>query len=176
MTLKTLTKWMFLFCLPLSLFSVGCGDGKQKAVYIHEGYYGWVRIEYGVRGAPTLPAVSFFRSHYPSFSDAGLLQTSSELKRDVDSVEIWYGTAMEVRPVPADMIHGRISSLNVTRPDGSRFEREFETAFIGPEDDYEKHRHELEHFRKSNDKYVIPEFADLPRTGNIRHEKVYHDD
>jgi hypothetical protein len=169
MTLKTLKRWVFLLCVALCLVAVGCGgDGTRRAVYIHEGYYGWVRIEYGVKGAPKLPATSFFRSNYPSFSLDGLLQTSSELKRDVE-VEIYYGTAMEVRPVPADMIHGRISSLNVTRPDGSHFEREFETAFIGPENEYDRHRYELERFRKSDDNYMIPEFADLPRVGNIRH-------
>src|SRR5258706_7158801 len=169
MTLRTLNRLIFLFCLPLSLINVGCGgDDKRKAVYIREGYYGWVRIEYGIKGKERLPAASFFRSHYPFFSEAGLLQTSSELKRDVDSVEIYYCTAIEVRRVPADMIHGRISSLNVARPDRSPFEREFETAFIGPENEYQKHRHELERFRKNNDNYVIPKFEDLPRVGNIR--------
>jgi hypothetical protein len=170
MTLKTLKRSVFLFCLQLSLISVGCGEAdKRKAVYISESYYGWIRIEYGVKGAAPLPSISFFRRHYPYFSDSGLLQTSSELKRDVDSVEIYYGTAMEVRPVPAHMIHGRISSLSVIRPDGAPSEREFETAFIGSADEYEKYRHELERFQRSNDKYVIPEFADLPKVGNIRH-------
>ncbi|SRR6266404_5543689 len=169
MTLKTLKRWIFFFCLPLSLISVGCGEAdKRKAVYISEGYYGWIRIEYGVKGALQLPSTSFFRSQYPSFSEAGLLQTSSELKRDVDSVEIYYGTAMEVRRVPADMIHGRISSLNVAKPDRTPFEREFETAFIGPENEYQKHRQEIERFRRSNDNYVIPKFEDLPMAGNIR--------
>src|SRR5882762_10877495 len=100
MTLRTLKRLIFLSYLPLSLISVGCGGvDNRKAVYISEGYYGWVRIEYGVTGAPKLPAASFFGSDYPSFSSSGLLQTSSELKREVDSVEIYYGTAMEVRRV-----------------------------------------------------------------------------
>jgi hypothetical protein len=168
MTLRTPRRSLFLFCLSLCLISSCVGDDKRKVVYIREGYYGWVRIEYGIKGAEKLPAASLFRSDYPLFSSSGLLQTASELKRDVDSVEIYYGTAMEIRPVPADMIHGRISSLNITRADGAPFEREFETAFIGPENEYQKHLHELERFRKSNDNYMIPTFEDLPRIGNIR--------
>jgi len=169
-SLKTFGTWAFLFCFLALLFSSGCEGASNRLAraYIRESYYGWVRIEYGVKGAPDLPAVSLFRWHYPFFPSSGLLQTSSELKRDFAGVEIYYGTAMEVRAVPENMIHGRISDLNVTRPDGSRFDKKFETIFIGPANVYEEHRNELERFKKSNDEYVIPKFEDLPRVGNIR--------
>lgn len=169
MTLRTLKRLIFLFWLSVCLISAGCGGtDKRKVVYIRESYYGWVRIEYGVKVAAKLPSERFLHGGSPSFSSAGLLQTSSELQQDEASVEFYYGTAREIRPVPADMIHGRITSLNVTRADGSPFEREFETAFIGPETEYEKHRQELDRFRRSNDKYVIPTVEDLPKVGNIR--------
>ncbi len=160
---------MLFYLLALAIFSSGCEGAKnQRArVYIREGYYGWVRIEYGVKGAPVVPVVSLFQRYYPAFPSSGLLQTSSELGRDFAGVEIYYGTAMEVRPVPENMIHGRVSDLNVTRPDGSRFDKKFETISIGPADVYEKHRNELERFKKSNDEYVIPKFEDLPRVGDI---------
>ena len=165
--MKPIRRWEFLFCLLVCLTGTGCDRGSRRPgmLYISESYYGWVRIEYSVKGTPELPAGSAWK--HESFPSSGLLQTSSELKPGF--VEFNYDTVMEWRKIPNDSIHGRISSENVTKPDGSRFEREFETLFIGSQEAYEKHRNELERFRKSEDQYVIPRYEDLPKVGNTRH-------
>jgi hypothetical protein len=69
------------------------------------------------------------------------------------------------------MINGGIISWCVARPDGTRFERDFITYFVGPNDEYEKHQHELEQFRKGDCKYVIDSLDDLPKVGSIRELK-----
>ena len=170
---RIIQRRLFLFCLPGLLISIGCQRDRDGRVYVTEHYYGWVRIEYGVAGAPRLSEVSFIERE-PPFRESGLLQTSSELRQDSVNVQIYFGTAMEVRPVPDDMIHGRVSSQSVVRPDGSRFGKQFETFFLGPKDLYEKHKRELARFRKANDKYVIPSLEDLPKVGNI--QRFYGDD
>jgi len=154
--------WKLAFLLPALLASIGCQGNRPVRIYVPETYYGWVRIEYGVEGAPQLSQVSFAERQ------PGLIQTSSELNPDSANAEVYYGTAMEVRPVPSDMVHDRVSSLNVVKPDGSRFEKQFVTFFLGPNDLYEKHKPELERFRTTRDAYVIPSFEDLPKVGNIR--------
>jgi len=40
-----------------------------------------------------------------------------------------------------------------------------------PKDEYEKHQHELEQFRKGDCKYVIDSLDDLPKVGSIRELK-----
>jgi hypothetical protein len=160
---RTMWRWKLAFLLPVLLASIACQGEKRGRVYVTEDYYGWVRIEYGIKGAPKLPEASFIESQ------PGLLRTSTELNRDSANAEIYYGTTMEVRPVASDMIHGRVSSLNVVKPDGSRFEKQFATFFLGPSELYEKHKQELEGLRKIKDEYIIPALEDLPTIGNIRH-------
>ena len=153
--------WVLIF------LSSGCGFGGRPRAYISEHYYGWVRIEYGVAGAPPLDIDRSwsFHSGSPYFSESGLLQTSSQLNQE--GAEIYFGTAMEIRPVPPNMLHGQVSSLNIPKSDGSHFAPAFEIAFIGPSDVYEKHRNELERFKRSNGQYVISSMQDLPRLRNL---------
>ncbi|MEO7970055.1 MAG: hypothetical protein ABI698_02055, partial [bacterium] len=159
---RTVWSWKLALLFPVLLASIGCRGDKRVRVYVPETYYGWVRIEYGVVGAPKLSEASFIQGQ------PGLMQTSSELDRASANNEIYYGTTMEVRPVASDMIHGRVSSLNVVKPDGSPFEKQFTTFFLGPSELYEKHKKEIEQFRKNKDEYIIPGLEELPRVGNIR--------
>jgi hypothetical protein len=170
--LRVLRSWPFIIVVAASLALIGYEVSVERPaeVYIREGYAGWVRIEYGVRGAPKLPV--FWNGPilgYKSFPESGLLQTSSQLKRDFPSVEFNYDTVMEWRRIPEEKIRCRVSSQNITKPDGSHFEREFEILFIGSKEPYEHHRNELERFKKGKDKYVIATLEDLPKVGNIPH-------
>ena len=168
-TLSIPSRPVFIIWLAVLLIGAGCQGSGRPIVYISENYYGWVRIEYGRNGAPRLHRDSWFgNDHQPLFSESGLLQTSSELGQGNNSVELAYGTVMEWRAVPPEMIHARVTSMNITRSDGSRFEPAFEIAFIGPESVYQRHRIELERFRRTNDQYVIRTLEDLPKTGNVR--------
>jgi len=65
------------------------------------------------------------------------------------------------------MEHGGIISWCVKKADGSRLERQFITYFIGPEAEYEKHKNELEQFRKDSCTYIINSLDDLPKVGNL---------
>ncbi|HYW74799.1 MAG TPA: hypothetical protein VE961_27485 [Pyrinomonadaceae bacterium] len=155
-----------LILLCLLFLANGCGRGRTLPVaYISEHYYGWLRIEYGVAGGPQLDQPGIFHDYSPYFSESGLLRTSSQMKPE--GAELYYGTTMEVRPVPAHMIHARVSSLNITKPDGSHFPQTFEIMFIGPSDVYEKHRNQLDRFKQPDGQYVMRTIQDLPRLGSM---------
>jgi hypothetical protein len=145
-------------------------DGRRPAkIYIPDGYVGWVRIEYGVANAPELKTDMFGPWEYQWFPPSGLLQTSSILQNGAASADsFFYQQDGSLKDLPQNMEHGGIISWCVKKPDGSRLEREFITYFIGPEAEYEKHKHELEQFRKDDCKYVINSLDDLPKTGNLR--------
>jgi hypothetical protein len=144
-------------------------DGRRPAkIYIPDGYVGWVRIEYGVKGAPPLETDTFGPWEYQRFPPAGLLQTSSILRDGAASAETYYYHADgTLKNLPREMEHGGIISWCVKKPDGSRLERNFITYFIGPEDEYEKHKNELEQFRKDDCRYVMNSLDDLPKVGNL---------
>ena len=155
-------RWKLAFLLPVLLASIGCHRDKPARIYVPETYYGWVRIEYAVKGAPKLSEYSFGERQ------PGVIQTSTEWDADSANAEVYYGTTMEVRPVPVDMVHARVSNLNVVKPDGSLLEKPFAMFFLGPNELYEKHKQELQRFRTNQDKYIVPSFEDLPKVGNIR--------
>jgi len=46
------------------------------------------------------------------------------------------------------MVNGGLISWCAKKSDGTRLEREFLTFFVGPKQEYEKHKDELERFRK----------------------------
>lgn len=159
---------LLIFWLTLGL--AGCeDDGRRPAkIYIPDGYVGWVRIEYGVAGAPALETDTFGPWEYQRFPPSGLLQTSSILRDGAASSEVYYyqedGTLKEL---PRELQQGGIISWCVKKPDGSRLERNFITYFIGPAGEYEKHKNELEQFRKDDCRYVINSLDDLPKVGNL---------
>ena len=61
----------------------------------------------------------------------------------------------------------RAISWCVKKPDGSRLEREFLTFFVGPQEEYEKHKHEMERLRKGDCDYVVANLEELPKVGNL---------
>ena len=171
--LRILRSWPLMIVAALLLVVIGYEAGIKRPVrvFVSEHYYGWVRIEYDIKGTPRL-SMNWL---YPILnlegcvSDSGVLKTSSKPNRDFTDLGVYYGTPMEVRPVPDDMIHGRVSSQSITRADGSHFESEFELMFIGPDEDYQKHRNELERYKKGENEFVVPSLEALPRIRNIKH-------
>ena len=146
--------------------------GRRPAkVYIPDGYVGWVRIEYGVANAPRLETDTLGPWEYQRFPPTGLLQTSSILKDGAASADTYYYQEDgSLKEFPRNMEHGGIISWCVRKPDGSRIERQFITYFVGPETQYEKHKNELEQFRKGDCNYVINSLGDLPKVGNLRRQ------
>jgi hypothetical protein len=161
--------------LPLILLShVGCEDEHRRPakIYLPQGYVGWVRIEYGVQGAPELERDFFGPWEYQRFPPSGLLQTSSKLYDGAASVNYFYYSANDVTPLPDQMINGGLISWCVLKSDGTRLERNFLTFFVGPTEGYEKHKQELERFRKGDCQYVIESLEDLPKVGNLGEQQL----
>ncbi|HWT01979.1 MAG TPA: hypothetical protein VN256_17150 [Pyrinomonadaceae bacterium] len=147
---------------------VTCGDHREPSKhYIPAGYVGWVRVEYGVAGAPSIPSDWFGPWEHFTYPPSGLLQTSSYLYQGGATMEFYYYSDDHLTPLPENMNHGGVISWCVRRPDGSRLEREFLTFFIGAKEVYEKHKHELEQLRKGDCEYVIKSLDDLPKVRNI---------
>jgi hypothetical protein len=164
---------VYLLFTVILLSHAGCEREHRRPanIYIPDGYVGSVRIEYGVKDAPELERDFFGPWEYQRFPPSGLLQTSSELHDGAASANYFYHSASGDRALSDEMINGGIISWCVARPDGTRFERDFITYFVGPNDEYEKHQHELEQFRKGDCKYVIDSLDDLPKVGSIRELK-----
>jgi uncharacterized protein DUF6843 len=147
----------------------GCEEEHKRPanIYIPDGYVGWVRLEYGVQGAPELKRDFFGPWEYQRFPPSGLLQTSSKLYDGAASANYFYYSSSGDKPLPHEMINGGLISWCVSRPDGTRLERDFDTFFVGPKEEYEKHKQELERFRKGECRIVINSLDDLPKPANL---------
>ncbi|HKG59293.1 MAG TPA: hypothetical protein VKB05_05895 [Pyrinomonadaceae bacterium] len=158
-----------LLLLVLLLSTAGCeAEHRRPAnVYIPNGYVGWVRIEYEVKGAPELERDFFGPWEYQRFPKSGLLRTSSKLNDGAASVNYFYYSDGGEKSLPYEMVNGGIISWCVKKLDHSYFERDFLTFFVGPKEEYEKHKHELERFRKGDCVYVVNSLDDLPKVGNL---------
>jgi Family of unknown function (DUF6843) len=170
LAMEPTAKRFLIVVLILLASQVACeDDGRRPAkIYIPDGYIGWLRIEYAVKDAPALKADWFGPWEYQKFPPSGLLQTSSTLKNGAASADsFYYREDGSLEPLPHSMEHGGIISWCVVKPDGSRLEREFITYFIGPEQEYEKHKNELEQFRQADCRYVLESMEDLSKVGNI---------
>src|SRR5437868_933559 len=110
----------------LSLLSLaGCEAEHQRPakVYIPDGYVGWVRIEYGVQGAPELQTDFFGPWEYQWFPASGLLQTSSPLRDGAASVNYFYYSGNETKPLAYEMVNGGLISWCAKKSDGTPLER-----------------------------------------------------
>ena len=116
---------------------------------------------------PELERDFFGPWEYQRFPTSGLLQTSSELHHGAASANYFYYSSSDTRPLPYEMINGGTISWCVVRPDGERLEWDFVTFFVGPKEEYEKHKQELEQFKKGECKYVLNSLEDLPQVGNL---------
>jgi hypothetical protein len=154
----------------LLLAGLACYDGPHREpqeYYIPKGYVGWVRVEYGVKGAPELPSKWFEPHQQYWFPESGLLRTSSQLYQGAASAHHFYYHGKEVTPLPENMEHGGVISWIVNKPDGSPIGMDFVTFFVGSEEQYNQHKDELERYKVGDLKYVMNNVADLPRVGNL---------
>ena len=171
---KHRTAYLLLTLILLSAAGCEAEHRRPANVYIPEGYVGWVRIEYGVEGTPELETDFLGPWEYQRYPPSGLLQTSSQLRDGAATVNYFYYSDKGDTPLPDEMINGGIISWCVANNDGKRLDRDFLTFFVGPEEEYEKHKQELEQFRKEDCKYIINSLEDLPKVGNLKDQQVGH--
>jgi len=159
----------YLPLLLTCLIHAGCDDGHKRPakIYIPDGYVGWVRIEYGVPNAPKLKRDLLGPLEYQRFPPSGLLQTSSKLGDGAASADFFYYSGDSLKPLPDEFINGGVISGLIKKPDGAPLEQKFGTFFVGPKPEYEKHKQELERFRKGEYQYVISSMDELPKVGNL---------
>ena len=162
---KRLALLLTVICLSLA----GCEEEHRRPakVYVPEGYVGWLRIEYGVQGKPKLPTDFFDAWEHQWFPASGLLQTSSPLRDGAVTINYFYYSGKQTKPLPDDMVNGELISWCVKKPDGSQLERDFFIFFVGPKPEYEKHKDELDRFRKGDCRFVVNGFTDLPKVQNL---------
>jgi hypothetical protein len=161
------TRYLPLLIACLTLAACESEHQRPAKVYIPDGYVGWVRIEYGVPNAPRLKTDFFGPWEYQKFPPTGLLQTSSELKDGAASADYSYYSGDNLKPLGNEFVNGGIISGCFRKPDGAPLERKFDTFFVGPAAEYEKHKQELERFRKSDCQYVVGSMDELPQVGNL---------
>ena len=156
------------------VLSAGCeSEHRMPAkIYIPEGYIGWVRIEYGVKGTPEQESHFFEHIEYQRFPPSGLLQTSTTLKQGAASAEYFSYAGSGIKPLSENLIHGGTISWCVKKPDGSRLDVEFDTFFVGPNEDYEQHKQELLKLKVGDCNYVVNSIDDLPKVGNVNSRRI----
>lgn len=165
--LTTLLAFIFISSLRCD------GDHRMPAkIYVPEGYVGWVRIEYGVKGAPAQESHFFEHIEYQRFPPSGLLQTSTTLKQGAASAEYFSYAGSGIKPLSENLIHGGTISWCVKKPDGSRLDVEFDTFFVGPNEDYEQHKQELLKLKVGDCNYVVNSIDDLPKVGNVNVRRI----
>jgi hypothetical protein len=158
------------------VFSAGCeSDHRMPAkIYIPEGYIGWVRIEYGVKGAPKQESHFFDHTEYQRFPPSGLLQTATTLKQGAASAEYFSYAGSTIKPLSENLIHGGTISWCAKKPNGARLDVEFVTFFVGPKEDYEQHKQELLKLKVGDCNYVVKSIEDLPKVGNVNARRIQH--
>jgi hypothetical protein len=158
---------LLLACLMLAACESESDHRRPAKVYIPDGYVGWVRIEYDVPNAARLKTDFFGPWEYQKFPPNGLLQTSSELKDGAASADYFYYSGDNLKPLANEFINGGIIGGCFRKPDGAPLEKKFGTFFVGPKAEYEKHKQELERFRKSDCEYIVSSMDELPKVGNL---------
>jgi hypothetical protein len=106
-------------------------NATQRASHflIPEGYTGWVRIEFEVQGAPSLPVES--SQYIVKIPSSGVLQTSSpeQYGRAHDHYDYYSAQGMSALPDsgPSRLIWGRINGEKT----GTSRPRKYEEFFVG---------------------------------------------
>jgi hypothetical protein len=101
---------------------------------VPEGYTGWVRIEFEIQNAPSLPNEGGqFTVKIPA---GGVLRTSSSEQYGPANDQYFYYSAQEMRPLPVTgngaLIWGKING----EAQGASGKRKFEEFFVGTEQQF----------------------------------------
>jgi hypothetical protein len=134
-----------LFLLALSAFAVFAAclakERRPCKYLIPEGYVGWVRIDYKIKGAPALPIDDGRR--ILKFPPIGHLETSSEIEYGAAGDEYYYYSDDELRPLAVTDWDG--GGMIWAHSNGRSFDSKNEETsthehfFVGTEDEYRKY-------------------------------------
>ena len=158
---------LLLTCIFMSSASCDSDHRMPAKIYIPDGYVGWVRIEYGVKGTPEQESHFFEHIEYQRFPSSGLLQTSTPLKQGAASAAYFSYSGASIKPLSEHMIQGGTISWCVRKPDGSRLDVQFVTFFVGSKEEYGKRKQEFERLKVGDCRYVVNSIKDLPKVGSI---------
>lgn len=132
-----------LLILSMLAISASCLAKERRPCryLVPEGYVGWVRIDFGVKGASALPiqdGYSVFR-----FPPNGQLETSSNIEYGAAADEYYYYSEDNLRPLAVTdwdgggMIwaHSNGASVNANNEETATHEH----FFVGTEEEYKKY-------------------------------------
>ena len=119
----------------LVALAVWMGMGARKSTHrssrflIPDGYTGWIRVEFEVKGAPPLPIEE--GQYVLKIPSGGVLRTSSPEQYGWAEDHYYYYSAQNVRPIPdsrqAALIWGKING----EASGASGTRKYEEFFVG---------------------------------------------
>jgi hypothetical protein len=102
---------------------------RSSRFLIPEGYTGWIRVEFGVQGAPPLPMEG--GQYVFKIPSDGLLRTSSAEQYGWATDHYYFYSAQGVRALPdsgpAGLIWGKING----EESGAKGKRKYEEFFVG---------------------------------------------
>ncbi len=176
----TPTVLCFIGCVLFACSLSSCGHAEirpETNVLIPQGYVGWVRIEYGVAGAP--PLERYYRLPPPMLRQqeiippSGLLQTSTRFGQGTLKNTYFY-SGDTVNPIPKSSITCFVTHHSVRFADQA-YQREFVTFFVAGDNAKADACAALEKFKSASGSshFSMKTFADLPMPGNIN-AKVAH--
>jgi len=136
-----------LFTLWLSISQAACLKERRPSKYlIPEGYVGWVRINYLVKGAAPIPIEDGYEVF--RFPVSGELNTSLDIDAGWAKDEYYYYSADGKKLVPiveTQMIRGHGV---INEGDGKEYEiKRFVEFFVGPDEEYRKSVERMKHGR-----------------------------
>jgi len=127
--------------VPLIAFAVWFAMGLHNSqlptsrILLPDGYVGWVRLEFGVAGAPPVP--SEHGRYVFKIPVGGRLSTSSPERFGWSNDEYFYLSPSGLRPLPTRVGNGRMiwGKVNGERGDASA-RRQYEEFFVGTEEQF----------------------------------------
>jgi hypothetical protein len=138
---------LFFALVPLGFSNIVWGQVNARHPYhylIPDGYVGWVKVEFNVKNAPTLP---FEDGHYIfKIPNSGLLQTSSDDEIGFADDKYFYVSGSNKRQLVAGIIINAITMIWSGYGGGDLIigstdkPLKYIYFFVGPKDEYEKYK------------------------------------
>jgi hypothetical protein len=162
-TLRVPLLWLALVCLP----RIACGQETPRRPYrflIPDGYVGWVKVEFNVKGAPPL----LFKDGCYTFEvpTSGRFQTSSDEEFGLARDQYYYVAGDSKRRLVSDVIIDDVTIIwkgyggSLSTSNSTEKPYKYVYFFVGPKAEYEKYK------CKHAGDCLDPDESGDPRIGN----------